>query len=312
MRPAFSVVFLTTLIGVGQGLFVALYAVDVAVRAGAAAAPASAFFVHGAVLAAAFTALGLVASFFHLGRPERAWRTAAMWRTSWLSREVIALPSFLAAVVAWGVAWHANAAWVPALGALALAACIALFACTGMVYAGIRFLQEWASPLTLANFALQGCASGTTLATAYAAWAAPSLVAPLAMAALVLTLLAWAVRGASLVRNARLAPRSTLQTAIGVAHPRIRQTAQGFIGDSFNTREFFHRALPSTMRAVKWGFLAAAFALPILLVAAGLAGASAGAFAAAFAVQYAGLIAERWYFLAQANHPQNLYYQAMS
>ena len=24
-------------------------------------------------------------------------------------------------------------------------------------------------------------------------------------------------------------------------------------------------------------------------------------------VQYAGLIAERWFFLAQANHPQNLY-----
>jgi DMSO reductase anchor subunit len=31
--------------------------------------------------------------------------------------------------------------------------------------------------------------------------------------------------------------------------------------------------------------------------------------AAAFLVQFAGLVAERWHFFAQAGHPQNLYYQ---
>jgi DMSO reductase anchor subunit len=46
-----------------------------------------------------------------------------------------------------------------------------------------------------------------------------------------------------------------------------------------------------------------------------LAGAFAGAstlVVAAFVVQYSGLLAERWFFFAQARHPQNLYYQAMS
>jgi sulfite dehydrogenase (quinone) subunit SoeC len=33
---------------------------------------------------------------------------------------------------------------------------------------------------------------------------------------------------------------------------------------------------------------------------------------AAFAIQYLGLLAERWFFFAQANHPQNLYYQSVS
>ncbi|MCK4710957.1 MAG: DMSO reductase, partial [Gammaproteobacteria bacterium] len=32
---------------------------------------------------------------------------------------------------------------------------------------------------------------------------------------------------------------------------------------------------------------------------------------AAFVVQFAGLIFERWFFFAQANHPQNLYYQTV-
>jgi Fe-S-cluster-containing dehydrogenase component len=58
--------------------------------------PARAF-AAALVLAAA----ALVASFFHLGRPERAWRAAAMWRTSWLSREVIALPAFIGATAVW-------------------------------------------------------------------------------------------------------------------------------------------------------------------------------------------------------------------
>jgi sulfite dehydrogenase (quinone) subunit SoeC len=28
-------------------------------------------------------------------------------------------------------------------------------------------------------------------------------------------------------------------------------------------------------------------------------------------VQYIGLMAERWYFFAEASHPQNLYYQSV-
>ena len=54
-----------------------------------------------------------VSSFFHLGRPERAWRSAARWRTSWLSREVIVLPAFMGAVAAWGLIHYLG--WNPVL-----------------------------------------------------------------------------------------------------------------------------------------------------------------------------------------------------
>jgi DMSO reductase anchor subunit len=97
-----------------------------------------------------------------------------------------------------------------------------------------------------------------------------------------------------------------------VKHPRIVQTSQGFMGGSFNTREFFHGKTPGALRQVKWAFLLGAFVLPLALLALGLSSASAGLLALAFLVQYAGLLAERWFFLAQANHPQNLYYQAVS
>ncbi len=313
MRPALSVVFLTTLIGAGQGLFLALYAIDFVTRhAIAGPAPDPRFFVTGTVVAALLAALGLAASFFHLGRPERAWRAARQWRTSWLSREVIALPAFLAALVAYAAA-HAYA-WpaLPWVGFAGLVACVALFVCTGMVYACIRFLQEWASPLTVVNFTLLGAASGATAAAALAAILAPDWGVACAVGASVLTGVACAGRLASLLRNARLRPKSTLQSAIGIKHPQIAQKAQGFMGGSFNTREFFHGASPARMRSIKWTFVLLAFPVPVLLLAVGIVSGTVLAFVGAFVAQYAGLLAERWYFLAQANHPQNLYYQAMS
>lgn len=308
MKPALSVVFLTTLIGAGQGLVVALYGVEVFARPGAGRE----FFVAGSSIALLLTALGLVASFFHLGRPERAWRSAAMWRTSWLSREVIALPAFMAASAAYGAAHYAGSQATLAAGAFALAACAALFVCTAMVYASIRFFQEWASPWTLANFALIGSASGFTLATALAAHLAPASLRALALWAVALTLAALASRLGSLARNARLRPKSTIQSAIGISHPRVQQKSQGFTGGSFNTAEFFHGVTPAGMRAMRHSFLQLGFVLPAVLVLAGLATGSKGVFAAAFGVQFAGLVLERWFFLAQANHPQNLYYQCIA
>ena len=313
MHPAFSVIFLTTLIGVGQGLFLALYAAEL----GAAfelAAPQNGrtFYTPGAALALAFLMAGLVASFFHLGRPERAWRAAAMWRTSWLSREVIVLPAFMAAVAGYGAAHYLGLPATLTTGAVGVVLCAALFVCTGMIYACIKFLQEWATPLTVVNYALLGCASGFTFATVLAAATASKLVVPLAAAAAALTLAAWVTRAAALVRNRRLKPKSTLQTAIGVKHPRIAQKAQGFMGGSFNTREFFHGRSGHALLWVKWAFIVLTFPLPVALLAGGAALGSAPVLAAAFLAQYLGLIAERWFFFAQANHPQNLYYQAVS
>jgi DMSO reductase anchor subunit len=312
MRPAFSVVFLTTLIGAGQGLFLALYLADLAGRAGWLPVAGARFLAIGAAVALVLGALGLLASFFHLGRPERAWRAAARWRSSWLSREVIALPMFLAATAAWGAATLYGREWNVAAGAIALVACLALYYCTAMIYAGIRFLQEWASPLTVANFFLIGVASGTTLAAALAVRLSPAHAKAFALAALTLTAAALATRIASLVRNAHLRPRSTPQSAIGIRAARIEQKSVGFSGGSFNTHEFFHGVARRRFDAIRAIFIVAGFLAPMAIVGAALAFGRPGWLLAAPLVQYAGLVAERWFFLAQATHPQNLYYQAFA
>jgi DMSO reductase anchor subunit len=294
MRPAWSVLLFTTLAGAGQGLFLALFAAQARDRLMQA----------GLATSLALLATGLVASFFHLGHPERAWRSAAMWRTSWLSREVIVLPALMALIAAYALTQSAL------LGALGVLACLALYACTGMIYACLPFLQEWRTPLTLVNFTLLGCASGLTLAAALAAALEPALARGYVLAALVVGAAAYLGRLASLYRNTRLRPKSTLASATGIPQKPIVQISQGAMGGSFNTREFFHGRPREVVRAVRWALLALVFPLPALLLLSGKP--SAPLLGAAFALQFAGLLAERWYFFAEAKHPQNLYYQAIA
>ena len=325
MHPAFSVIFLTTLIGVGQGLFLAIFTgqsysavellpVEDSVR----------FYGTGAMIALVFLVGGLVASVFHLGRPERAWRAAAKWRTSWLSREVIALPLVMGLVFVFGVMHYfrwdmvlftskAGATLQLSLlvGTLGAIATFALFLCTGMIYAAIKFLQEWSSPLTVINYLLLGTLSGFTLATAFASYAAPELVHFFAIWTTIIMFAAFLTRSASLIRNNRIKYKSSIQTALGIRHSKIEQKSMGFMGGSVNTRDFFHHSSRLMMKSIRWIFLLLVFPLPLFFMWAGIESHNSGTLITAFVIQYIGLLAERWFFFAQANHPQNLYYQTV-
>jgi DMSO reductase anchor subunit len=325
MHPAFSVIFLTTLIGAGQGLFLALVTGQIYALAKLLPTQGAAFYVGGSLIALVLLVAGLIASFFHLGHPERAWRAAAKWRTSWLSREVLALPLVMALVAAYGLAhylgWTAPlftlAGTLPVsptlfIGLLGTLAVFALFLCTAMIYAGVPFLQEWHSPLTVVNFTLLGIASGFLLAAAWSAWLGNELVAFYGTSGVIATLAALVTRLMAMARNRGLKHKSTLLSAIGVRHSTVVQIAQGAMGGSFNTREFFHGRSATTLAVVRNLFLLLTFPVPVALIALGHWLESPLLPLAAFGIQYLGLLAERWYFFAEARHPQNLYYQSIA
>ena len=340
MRPAWSILLFTTLAGLGQGLFLGLLGVETFAAPGWHA---------GTLAGVAWGALallgaGLVASVFHLGHPERAWRAASQWRTSWLSREVIVLPALMLAVGAHALALTLVASagvqpWlVVAVGASASAGivlCAALWWCTGMIYGCLRMIEDWATPLTPLSFAGIGLANGLVLATAWFACALPRIraqgapgdlpgydfapdlgvfddahatVTALAFAALAALLVAAAIKGAWWRRRRALVLKSTLQTALAIDRPKIRQMSMGMTGGSYNTREFFHGRGASTLDLLVLAMIAFGVALP----SAYPSQAAAWLLCAIAVLQAGGVLCERWLFFAWARHPQNLYYQKVA
>jgi Fe-S-cluster-containing dehydrogenase component/DMSO reductase anchor subunit len=102
--------------------------------------------------------LGLTASVLHLGQPLKAWRAFLGWRRSWLSREILALNLFAAALVAaLAVAWipvPAPMRWI-GLGAAGASGLLAVLA-SAMVYIDTR-RPVWNASATFLQF------GGTTL-----------------------------------------------------------------------------------------------------------------------------------------------------
>ncbi len=310
MHPAFSILIFTTLIGVAQGaivVFALLTLLGINMPNG--------LLNHGLLICTVLLIAGLAASFFHLGHKMRAWRAMMMWRTSWMSREVIILPVFIAITALWWLSvalkWQGPTTWL--LPILALIGAVALWYCTAMIYACLRFIEEWCNGYTVPNFILIGLSSGMICACALASvMKATALRDTLAPFAIILSLVALTVRWMSVQHNLSIRHKSNLQSATGIPGKQLLQKSMGMSAGSFNTREFFHGAGELGVRNVKWIFVVLGFVLPIALCIVGVLTQTTLPWLMAAALQMPGLIAERWFFFAQAKHPQNLYYQVVS
>src|SRR5882724_3548328 len=162
------------------------------------------------LLLAAFMLLniGLLAAPLHLGQPLKAWRAFLGWRTSWLSREIIAFNQFAplaaaATTVAWlpfltqkfpklGELLQKISAWLPPLEKLqlplTLGAAVVGLGCifvSGMVYVDTK-RAIWSPRYSFGNFFGTTLLLGATFAAAtFAALGKINFAQPFAIAALV-------------------------------------------------------------------------------------------------------------------------------
>ncbi|MEY3642991.1 MAG: hypothetical protein RLZZ149_919 [Pseudomonadota bacterium] len=317
MHPSFSLILFTSMAGMAQGAIVSLAVLN----SGSDQLPSELLNVYLFPLILALLFGGLLASTFHLGHPERAWRAIMMWRTSWLSREVLVLPAFIAlTALAYYFSWQASVPnWLWLL--LSIAA-LALWVCTAMIYQCIRFIQEWAHPATMVNFIALGMSSGwfllMVLLTLWSilhpnqAVVTSSNIAGVAGFTGFLILLSLSLKLWIWKRNRGLKPKSNLQSATGIKTGFVRQISMGMMGGSFNTREFFHQQSSFFVANVRKIAFFGTYLLPVLLLTIVVSNGTLSVLVLAFIVHCIGLMAERWLFFAEANHPQNLYYQRIS
>ncbi len=314
MHPAFSVLLFTTASGAGYGL---LFLLGLAAPLGLV--PESRWFGFTALaIALGLVTIGLLSSTFHLGHPERAWRAFSQWRSSWLSREgVAALATYVPAGL-FGLGWvflgERGGIWAVA-GLLASLGAVVTVISTGMIYASLKTIRQWAQPLVVPVYLAMALATGSLwLAFLLPAFAAAAIwVQLLAIAALVV---AWGLKLAYWRAIDGSTGKSTARTATGLGHyGEVRLLDPPHSEENYLLREMGYRIGRKHRDKLRRGALLAGAGLPILLLLLALLGdgrveIACGLLAAASGSL--GAFIERWLFFAEATHKVTLYYGAQA
>lgn len=305
MRPALSVIFFTVLSGAGLGLFALLASVQ---AAGWPAVLGPGMHFAAATLAVALVAAGLVSSTFHLANPKNAWRAATQFRYSWLSREAVLALLFFPIALGYlaAVRLHLPFALQTTLGLAGVALAWAILFCTGMIYACLKTIPQWHTPLVPAAFFVNGHLSGSLILSALAAADGKPTGG---YAALVLISLA-AAGTIKWVYFRRFGPARrgahSLSSAIGMTAARVKLLDAGHTHGTFLTHEFVFRLGRERALQLRALFFALSLLVPAFVV--GLGVSSAWAFASIALLCLIGLLVERWLFFAEAQHVVRLFH----
>lgn len=310
MHPAYSVIFFTTASGAGYGLLAlaAIFAV-------AGLLPASALL--GFVLVGVALALiggGLVSSTFHLGRPERAINAFSQWRTSWLSREgVLAVATFVPAGL-FGIGWvflGKTTGFFGWMGVAAAVLAILTVIATSMIYASLATIPQWNLATVPMAYVALGVMSGAVLLAFLTRLFGvhSSAIDVVALAAIVV---GWAVKVAYWAAIDGRLPASDLGSATGLGRfGAVRLLEQPHTEANFLMHEMGFQVARKHARRLRSLAHACLFALPLILVAAGLfaPGITATVMALGAVASLAiGLLVERWLFFAEARHDCMIFY----
>ena len=285
MHPAPSVLVFTVLSGLGFGVLAFL-----AVFAQLSGWAAFAAWGLGYGLAVA----GLLASTFHLGHPERAWRAFSQWRSSWLSREGIAAVATLLVLAPVALSDWLGLGWGRLPGFIGAGLALATIATTSMIYAQLKTVprwNHWSTPAQFFGFAVAGGALATGQGLA------PVLLGGLA---------------AALAAHWHFGDRRfgqvgvTMGSATGLGGlGKVSVFDPAHTAGNYLMREMIFVVARKHAAKLRVIALVLACLIPAMIA---LVSAHPIAIGAAVLIHLAGAFTARWLFFAQAEHVVGLYY----
>ena len=302
MHPALSIIFFTVATGLGYGWVALAIVLDLLDIAGWHDARAFAWTVAVALV---IIAGGLLSSTLHLARPRNAWRAVMRVRSSWLSREAVLALAFFPVFIGYAACVYLEAERAAALldWSSVMLALATVFA-TGMIYACLRTIRQWHTPLVPANYLLMALALGGLALNAQRELAEPAGASAVAVVVFGLLMLALAGKIAYWLEGG-LPDATGIDAAIGFRLASVRLLDVGHTAGTFLTDEFGYRVSRPILVLLKVLALGVGLILPAVLVAQGAGAAKA---LLALAAGFAGALLERWLFFAEAQHVVRLYH----
>jgi|TARA_B110000503_G_scaffold88484_1_gene134137 DMSO reductase anchor subunit len=303
MHPAFSVLIFTVTSGAGYGLLAWL-------GAGQLLGFTETLSINQqiilGVIAMVLVSIGLVSSTMHLANPKNAWRSFSRFRTSWLSREaVFAILLYpVAGLYAAAIFWQWSGINILA-GLSMILALVTLFT-TSMIYASLKTIRQWHTPMVPALFMAYALISGGLLFLAVSALFVvlkPQLLA-VVMGLVIITL---ALKLVYFFWQGK--PQgATIQTATGFSQASVRLLDAGHSAPTFLNREFGYQIAADQLFRLRIVMTLVTFIVPLGLVYWVSGGAvRIELLGLAWVIMMAGLLLERWLFFAEARHVVRLY-----
>ncbi len=308
MHPAFSVIFFTTLSGMGYGLWFFTCCQTLLAVPDNSQRNLSVLLI-GFVL----VSIGLLSSTLHLGKPLRAWRAFSQWRSSWLSREgVFAIACFIPAII-WMTQEYFHHEYIAdsVLAVLLAALSVITVACTAMIYASLKPIPAWQHSYVVTVYLLFALLTGGLLGTSISSYPSRQVDDYLVVGFILLAVLLGVLKRRYWKDIDRQAMPSRA-SALGLKENQIVSvferphteanyltTEMGFVLARKHSRKLRIVAVllfiwfPILFCMAAW-LLPPIFACYLLLLAAASA--------------YLGAVVERWLFFAEAKHAVMQYY----
>lgn len=293
MHAPLSIIFFTVLSGSGFGLsfVLALFHTSLTPNSITAAAIASALLVT----------IGLSSSVAHLANPKNAWRAVMRVRTSWLSREAVAVMLFFPLLLIWYYQ-RQHPQWSILLCAISL---VSVY-CTAMIYQSLKPIAQWHHPLTSANYLLFALLGGTLICYTIHHLHSDKTIQSLSVLLGIATIASCLLKIAYYKRISALKETSTAN-AIGYSQAAARLLDAGHTAPNFLTREFIVANNPKLVFKLRLTALLLFSLCPLLIIT--------DIFHAAINIIFTllallGILVERWLFFREAKHTIRAFYSA--
>ena len=304
MHPAFSVLIFTVTSGAGYGLLAWL-------GAGQLLGFTQTLTVNQQIIiglmAMVLVSIGLVSSTMHLANPKNAWRSFSRFRTSWLSREAVFAILLYPVAALYGAAIFWQWSSIDILAGLSIILALITLFTTSMIYASLKTIRQWNTPMVPALFMAYALISGGLLflAEEIFIWFFKASETMLTQKFLVVITLAlklvyffWQGKPQG----------ATIQTATGFSQASVRLLDAGHSAPTFLNREFGYQVAADQLLRLRIIMTLVTFIVPLALVYCVFGGlVRAELLGLAWLIMMAGLLLERWLFFAEARHVVRLY-----
>ena len=308
MHPAFSVIFFTTLSGLGYGLWFFLGCQTLLTHSQSSQTPLVAL-----VLGFILVSIGLLSSTLHLGKPLRAWRAFSQWRSSWLSREgILAIACFVPALM-WIAQILLNRNFIPysVLAVFIVVLSIATVACTAMIYASLQPIPAWQHRYVVPVYLLFALLTGGLLSVGIAE-IDPSPISEYVIFGFILIAVLLGVLKKRYWKDIDSQTLPSRASALGLkADQTVAVFERPHTEANYLTKEMGYVLARKHSRKLRLIALLLFSWLPVLFCVATLMfpyTISAYLMLAATCSAYLGALVERWLFFAEAKHAVMQYY----